>query len=1346
MGFVKKAIKSVVKAVVKVVKSVVKAIVNVVSSVINFVTQPFMGMLGGMPDVPSAAAEADRQQGVLIQREGSNISIPVVYGYRKVGAVLTFAETGSTKNKYLYCAYVLSEGCIEGVREVFIDDWQLPANLTADLNAGTLVNVNADRYNGRVQMQFFPGTFFNNPSDTTIGTTLKNGMFAESPSWTTDMHYNGLAVIFARYEWKDINTQEDSDNNPFTGNIPELQASILGVKIASLTVSNPDLTDYNIAPRRYSTNPAEILLDYLRNPRYGKGLQNSDIHWDTWKKSAVKCNQTVTYLTGSGISGPILTCNAVVDTAQTIFANVKILLMGFRAYMPYVQGKYKLKIEDAGNETDILSGAAVIAQTFTKNDIIGNVTYTGIEKSSKYNAVTISYVDPDQKFSVQQVIYPETEEERQVYINLDGGRENKLEATFPTITNYAIAKDFARLLFNKSRRQETCSITVSSKALELEPGDCIRIQSNILNFSTDPWRIVSFKLNDDMSIDLGCVRNPDDIYPYVSVGEEDIVLPTYVPRGSSIYYPETQALPPVGLVPPTNAVYPGNYVPNNVNPGPTNPNNNQGGGVGGGGSTENNAPTNPAPASNFSAVLTLKRSSYTDFGNGSYNFNLVFIQPAGLYQRSTLWFRADSQSPYQEQAITSLPGEGGEIFVTVGPLPKGIYTFYIRSYSTDGRASNIVLKGQFGYTDLLASDPGFSGFIRIETNQVIPGWIVGEVVEIAQPGYDNVIDSIRISPVVNLSNPVRKLQVAMQQVKNIISTPVNRYIKGVRIFYKFYDDDYWSWEDLEFESTYVPGSTVTWTMAAEFGNLEYPTNITAGSIEDILQQYDFIARLTYNDGSLGTNILGPDTGPVEIYLGQRAYTIWGTDGNPASVVTNNPLPPAWSETFKTTEQNPNANYSSALLIIPNVRSVYLTATNVFSINFNLPSGFTKFRGYRIRYRTIKIGASTEYQTIDTGYVPTGQDPGGGFFLDMRIPVGTLSGADSAVVYVDFAVTALVSTAGGIVEADKSIVSRANIINLTAQGFNNLYDTMAWTVKTTPEAIEELRVIWAGNVVVNPKAWVKKTLALTSNQAPDFEYFNGQYYLNRYYKFRFQMPDTADALVVYRRYYNPNYLKDYSGIPKYQRIGPWEKVRIPIGDLTLDSQGWYNVNLRGSIHFQYFDGNNPTPGFVDTAYGPSGQWPSPTAPNKIAGIVPYFGVSSAIENTSAGKVEFEWTQFLMVVEDIGIEGPSGLLLKSFYDNNDQINSSTVITPDVDGFTVGNVRRDQIVADISIFNSVANGYGRKLSEAIAAPNIDKLTWYTQIAKILELSSSPPARANFASAYSLRCNQPRNGDIVY
>ena len=589
-------VKSVVKAVGSVVTGVVKAVGKVVSAVVNFVASPFMGMFG-IPSAPNDSAEAQRQQGVLLQQEGSNIDIPVIYGLRKVGGAVVFAETGSTNNQYLWVAYVMSEGVVEGLRELYIDDNALPADTAGRLNAGQIVDITDanSKYKGRVRLQWFPGIYHNNPANSQVGAT---SICKDSPSWKASMHYNGLAVLFARYEWKEIKTQEDADNNPFQGGIPLVTATILGRRVASLADSSSESAAYGGSgyTERYSFNSAEILLDYLRNPRYGKGLTNSEIDWPSFRIAAAKCNTPVTYVTG--IRGPIITTHFVLDTSQTIFNNVKILLSNMRAYLPYVQGKYKLKIEDAGNPTDILSGSAFIVAAFTNDgrptptwttgtrNIMGDIVYTGIDRSNKYNQVVVSYVDPDQKWSVQQVVFPESETERQFFINIDGGRENKAEITFPCITNYAIAKDYAQMIFNKSRLQDSCSFTGDSSCFDLEPGDNIFIDSKILRFGTEPsgqpaavpsqnqaipWRIVSIKLNNDYTFEISCIRNPDSIYPHTRKGEIDQILPTYVPKGAQIFFPGNVRTPPVGLVSPNSAPWDPTQPAPVTNPPVTNP-------------------------------------------------------------------------------------------------------------------------------------------------------------------------------------------------------------------------------------------------------------------------------------------------------------------------------------------------------------------------------------------------------------------------------------------------------------------------------------------------------------------------------------------------------------------------------------------------------------------------------------------------------------------------------------------------------------------------------------------------------------------------------------------------------
>ena len=323
------AISGVVKAVGNIVSGVVKAIGKVVTAVVNFVASPFMSLFG-VPDAPGASQEAERQQGVLVQRQGSNVNLPLIYGYRRAAGIVVYAETGADNNKYLWVAYAMCEGVVEGLHQLFIDDNQLPSSIVCRLNAGETVDITEGRFKDRVRLQWYPGAYYQgSPQTTGIGA---NSILKDSPSWKATNYYNGVAVLFARYEWKAITTQEEADNNPFSGNIPTVYADILGKRVASLTIADPSQYTWDTAPIRYSTNPAECLLDYLRRPTYGKGLVNGDIDWDSFKTAAAKCNTSVTYITG--VTGPILTLNYVVDTSQTIFNNVKNMLTNFRAYLP----------------------------------------------------------------------------------------------------------------------------------------------------------------------------------------------------------------------------------------------------------------------------------------------------------------------------------------------------------------------------------------------------------------------------------------------------------------------------------------------------------------------------------------------------------------------------------------------------------------------------------------------------------------------------------------------------------------------------------------------------------------------------------------------------------------------------------------------------------------------------------------------------------------------------------------------------------------------------------------------------------------------------------------------------
>lgn len=1297
-----------------------------VNAVMDFVLQPFMPKL---PDMPDGAAAAEREQGVLLQRQGSTVSIPVVYGYRKLGGIVTYAETGSTSNKYLYVTYVFCEGAIEGLREVYIDDWLLPVSQVGQLNGGSLVTVNADRYANRVQLRFYPGVFFANPRNSTVGSTVKADIFAEAPNFSPDMVHNGLAVLFARYEWRNISTQEDQDNNPFKGNIPDISVGLLGKRVASLLVNTTETQSYAASPVRYSTNPAECLLDYLRNPRYGKGLLNSDIDFGTFKAAARKCNQTVTYLATQNITGPILTLNMVVGTDTTLMSNVKMMLQNFRAYMPYVQGRYKLRIEDAGNDTDILSGVATIVAIFNKDNIVSDLTYTGIERSSKYNVVQVTYVDPDQKFSTQAVVYPEEESERQEYIDIDGGRENKFETTLGGITNYAIAKDMARLIFNKQRRQESVVFTATSQALEIEPGDCIRIQANLLNFGTDPWRVVSVKINNDMTVDLGCVRNPDDIYPYTRVGEEDIVLPTFVPKGSIIYFPSAYNLLPLGLVPPLHAVFPPVFVPTPISPPVTNPDAPGGGGVGGGnppgGTTppgtpapvpvppDNIPPREPPPPPPFNAVVTLKSSRALALGTGNFNFNLVFVQPQdALYEYSIVWWRYNSRSPYTEVRLDTRPGPGGDIPYVLNNLGFGQYEYYVRSFASDGRPSLFAFRGQINFPQNVAElNPNLTGIAGGSAIQITAGWQPPASLVPEAPRYDDNIDFLELRPKLTSGSPSspRRMRVVMTQIVSTVSTVPNFGLKGVRVYYKFRNDDFYEYEDFNFAGVvnYAPGTQVAFDLTGDFG---------APGTGNVLATYDFVIRLTYTDGTAPLKQMGPVRANIETHIGLVNFVAVGTGGgggatsdSVANFTRSLVIPQGFS--LRTVDEDPNRAYANGSAIVPNINDIRPNNTlPELAFIFNPPVN-TKWRGYKIRFRLVVPGTNQTFAEQDTGFAI---NPTTGLVRSV-INGGTFR----LNAFYDWVITAqFFDTASNTVkDADTSLVCRASV----AQGIATYYNTapgllntiMVFTEQETTTALATLRTAFPALPTPDPKAWIKKSLTRrdvyaqghlseSSVTAPDVvrnALPSQTFFISTYYAFKFQMPnDTFDSLVVHRRQWsNAGAAKTtITNTAKFTGLGIWEKVLISRFAMTKGADGLYTAFVRGPLSFRLFDTRfqvNSTATLFQPQYD-TGTYPfvNNTTGGTLTNIFPYGGAG----NTNHGYAgNGRWNEWLFSIKDAGVESTKAIRVKDFF-TADGFSDRNFAT-EVDGFLSGNISKLDVVT-LSDFNTFEAGYRRNINEAL------------------------------------------------
>jgi len=215
---------------------------------ITKIIDKFIGWLIPTPKLPDFDIP-EEQGGVLINKQSNNAQIPVVYGRRKVGITRVFIESSGSQNQYLYMAGVVCEGEIEEIEQIFIDDKRVIFD--GDLTDGTVREVSDTDANfyksstSRVRIQAFYGT----------DTQSASSVLTDAPNWTSNHKLSGVCYLAFRFTW---------DKDAFSG-IPQIKVVLRGKKVY----------DPRDTTTKWTPNSALVLLDYLRNSRYGKGLPDS---------------------------------------------------------------------------------------------------------------------------------------------------------------------------------------------------------------------------------------------------------------------------------------------------------------------------------------------------------------------------------------------------------------------------------------------------------------------------------------------------------------------------------------------------------------------------------------------------------------------------------------------------------------------------------------------------------------------------------------------------------------------------------------------------------------------------------------------------------------------------------------------------------------------------------------------------------------------------------------------------------------------------------------------------------------------------------------------------------------
>ena len=220
---------------------------GIIDSIVEVVSG-FIGWLIPVADTPDFDIP-EEAKGVLINKQSNNAQIPIVYGRRQTGITRVFLESSGTDNEYLYMAGIVCEGEIEEIQQIFVDDKLV--FFDGDLTDGTVREVSGGDANfykdsvSHIQIQAFYGT---------DGQSVSS-ILSASPNWTSAHKLSGICYLGFRFKW----------HQDIFSSIPQIKVTLKGKKVY-------DPRDTNT---KYTPNSALVLLDYLRNSRYGKGLPDS---------------------------------------------------------------------------------------------------------------------------------------------------------------------------------------------------------------------------------------------------------------------------------------------------------------------------------------------------------------------------------------------------------------------------------------------------------------------------------------------------------------------------------------------------------------------------------------------------------------------------------------------------------------------------------------------------------------------------------------------------------------------------------------------------------------------------------------------------------------------------------------------------------------------------------------------------------------------------------------------------------------------------------------------------------------------------------------------------------------
>ena len=410
--------------------------------------------------------------GTNVTKVASDAALPIFYGQcLNQGGTIVFMQVSDpvdedpTVNDLLHMVIVWGEA-VESIDAIYLND----------------VNINSSKFDGDDGGRWaYAWHYPNGLSD--VWPELKALGFGEGHD------LSGCAVSYVRLEW-------DAEGKAHQGR-PNVTADITGRKIW-----NP-----STGTKTPSSNPALQLLDYLRDPICGKGLDLSLLDLDSFKRAAIHCDLLVETYEGSNQYEPLFESHVRIDTDDTIKDNVSTLVESMRGMLPVIDGRLHLLIDD--------DTPAVDFELIDTHNIAGGISHQKTDSNSRYNQITVKFWDKDARGNANEVVFPVQDSDLdKSWLAEDNHIRHAKTFTIDTCNSAYLAKRYAETIARAARSALTVELNATAEASCLVIGDVVPLTHQVSGWDRKLFKVLTSQFTESGEVKLTLREHDASLYQW----------------------------------------------------------------------------------------------------------------------------------------------------------------------------------------------------------------------------------------------------------------------------------------------------------------------------------------------------------------------------------------------------------------------------------------------------------------------------------------------------------------------------------------------------------------------------------------------------------------------------------------------------------------------------------------------------------------------------------------------------------------------------------------------------------------------------------------------------------------